>query len=92
MTVVTYRVLKNVGAKSNFNRDFNLGLLFSFIKEKRGLRLIPFVPCVEPKGERGERFLTEHPRILLQRGQVAPVPIIMGVNNSEGMIILTGKS
>lgn len=80
------------GAKSNFNRDFNLGLLFSFIKEKKGFRLFPFVPCVEPKGGRGERFLTEHPRILLQRGQVAPVPIIMGVNDSEGMVKLTGKS
>lgn len=92
MTVVTYRVRKKVGAKSNFNQDFNLGLLFSFIKEKRSLRQFPFVPCVEPKGGRGERFLTEHPRILLQRGQVAPVPIIMGVNDSEGMIKLTGKS
>lgn len=92
MTVVTFRVLKKVGAKSNFNRDFNLGLLFSFIKEKRGLRLFPFVPCVEPKGERGERFLIEHPRILLQRGQVAPVPIIMGLNDTEGMVRLFGKS
>lgn len=92
MTVVTYRVLKKVGTKSNFNRDFNLALLFSFIKEKRGLRQFPFVPCVEPKGGRGERFLTEHPRILLQRGQVAPVPIIMGLNDSEGMVRLTGKS
>lgn len=89
---VTYRVLKKVGAKSYFNQDFNLGLLFSFIKEKKGHRLFPFVPCVEPEGERGERFLTEHPRILLQRGQVAPVPIIMGVTDSEGMVRLTGKS
>lgn len=55
------------------------------------MRQFPFVPCIEPKGGLGERFLTEHPRTLLQRGQVAPVPIIVGVNDEEGMVNLTGK-
>uniref|UniRef100_A0A1B6LQA7 Carboxylesterase type B domain-containing protein n=1 Tax=Graphocephala atropunctata TaxID=36148 RepID=A0A1B6LQA7_9HEMI len=57
-------------------------------QDKRDVRPFPFIPTVEPQEGEGERFLTDHPRSLLQKGQVAPVPIIIGVTNKEGMLIM----
>lgn len=54
------------------------------------MRIFPFVPCVEPVEGAGERFLTENPRSLLEKGQIAPVPIIFGYNDKEGMMMFIG--
>lgn len=61
------------------------------LQDKRDLVVFPFVPCKEPVEGEGERFLTEHPRTLLERGDIAPVPLIIGVNDKEGMLVLNGK-
>lgn len=61
-------------------------------QDKRDLVVFPFVPSKEPVEGEGERFLTEHPRTLLERGAIAPVPLIIGVNDKEGMLVLNGKS
>ncbi|XP_075213621.1 acetylcholinesterase-like [Lycorma delicatula] len=48
----------------------------------------PFLPSIEVKGT-GSNFLTEHPRSLLERGEFAHVPAIIGINSKEGILSLT---
>ncbi|XP_054259144.1 esterase FE4-like isoform X2 [Macrosteles quadrilineatus] len=57
-------------------------------QDKQDLRVFPFVPSVELSGGAEQRFLTEHPRTILQRGDIAPVPVIFGANNKEGMLVM----
>ncbi|XP_075214398.1 juvenile hormone esterase-like isoform X2 [Lycorma delicatula] len=51
----------------------------------------PFLPSVEMEGT-GNNFLTEHPRILLKRGEFTHVPAIIGHNSNEGIIFLSFHS
>ncbi|XP_046686738.1 esterase FE4-like isoform X2 [Homalodisca vitripennis] len=57
-------------------------------QDKQDIQVFPFTPSVETQEGEGERFLTDHPRSLLQKGQVAPVPLIVGVTDKEGMLVL----
>ncbi|XP_054259142.1 esterase E4-like [Macrosteles quadrilineatus] len=57
-------------------------------QDKLDMRMFPFVPSVEVAGGEGQRFLTEHPRAIMQRGDIAPVPVISGANSKEGMLIM----
>lgn len=59
------------------------------LQDKQDFRFFPFVPCLELPGK-GERFLTEHPCSLLQRGLVAAVPLIIGSNDKEGKLFMNG--
>lgn len=66
--------------------------MYVFNQDKQDNKVFPFVPCIEPKEGEGERFLTEHPRTLLQQGKVAAVPLIIGATDKEGMLTLNGES
>uniref|UniRef100_A0A1B6HYT8 Carboxylic ester hydrolase n=1 Tax=Homalodisca liturata TaxID=320908 RepID=A0A1B6HYT8_9HEMI len=46
-----------------------------------------FTPCVERNGS--HPFLTDYPRKLMDRGEFHKVPIIMGINDKEGILSLT---
>ncbi|XP_075212150.1 juvenile hormone esterase-like [Lycorma delicatula] len=47
----------------------------------------PFLPSIEMEGT-GNNFLTEHPRTLLERGEFAHIPAIIGLNSKEGLLML----
>ncbi|CAG9559330.1 unnamed protein product [Danaus chrysippus] len=47
-----------------------------------------FVPTIEKKFPGVEAFLTEHPIKIVQKGNVAKVPLMIGYNNGEGLLYL----
>ncbi|XP_032527253.2 esterase E4-like, partial [Danaus plexippus] len=47
-----------------------------------------FIPVIEKEFPDVEAFLTEHPITILQKGNVAKVPLIIGYNNGEGLLYL----
>ncbi|XP_075981724.1 juvenile hormone esterase-like [Anticarsia gemmatalis] len=50
---------------------------------------ILYTPCAEPLIEGEEPFLTEHPYDKLTRGDYNKVPVIIGSNNEEGLLIMS---
>ncbi|KAG8262898.1 hypothetical protein J6590_043886 [Homalodisca vitripennis] len=48
-----------------------------------------FTPCVEKYGN--APFLTDCPRKLMERGEFAKVPVIIGLTDKEGMLVLAIK-
>lgn len=69
-------------------RSFNIVTLFLFLKDQRELVNFQFVPTLENDAI-SEPFLPASPEILVKTA--SPIPIISGVNNLEGMIVLGGK-
>lgn len=51
--------------------------------------MIPFKPTVEPNLPGG--FLTEHPVQIIQGGQSARVPLIVGITKEDGALRAAGK-
>lgn len=52
--------------------------------------MIPFKPTVEPNLPGG--FLTEHPVQIIQGGQSARVPLIVGITKEDGALRAAGKT
>lgn len=51
--------------------------------------MIPFKPVIEPNLP--EAFLTEHPKDIIQAGNVANVPWMNGLNKDEGALRVAGE-
>lgn len=50
---------------------------------------LAFLPVVEPASE--DAFLSEDPEVVLREGRAAPVPVMIGVNNREGLLWFIGN-
>uniref|UniRef100_A0A1B6CB04 Carboxylic ester hydrolase n=1 Tax=Clastoptera arizonana TaxID=38151 RepID=A0A1B6CB04_9HEMI len=56
------------------------------MKEKATVSF-PFVPVVEVP-QTGVNFLTKHPKLALEEGDFAHVPVILGLTSREGILVL----
>lgn len=45
-----------------------------------------FLPCVEVVGD--APFLPDHPYKMMERGEFAKVPLIIGANDKEGLLAI----
>lgn len=50
---------------------------------------LAFMPVVEPAGK--DAFLCEDPALILREGRQADVPVILGVNDREGLLWFIGE-
>lgn len=56
-----------------------------FFQDFKGKTIRPFGPVIEAPSD--EAFLTEHPLEILKSGRNHQIPIIIGYNNAEGMLL-----
>lgn len=63
-------------------------LWFDF-QEKIQMLSLQFLPCVEVAGD--APFLPDNPYKMMERGEFAKVPLIIGVNDHEGMLAIGSK-
>ncbi|KAM3961877.1 juvenile hormone esterase-like isoform 2-T2 [Aphomia sociella] len=67
------------------------GLTFKTETEEEKLRGLPvhFIPAVEKKFDNVEYFLSENPIDILLKGQANKVPLMIGYNSAEGLLMLS---
>ncbi|CAH2233120.1 jg13984 [Pararge aegeria aegeria] len=75
--------LQSVPAKKLVGLNFKVG---TEDEKYRGLH-VRFGPVVEKKFEKAEAFLTENPLDLLYSGKFHPIPLLIGYNTGEGLVV-----
>lgn len=68
--------------------DNNIIHYYLFFKDETAFMDYKFVPSIE-SDRVGNPFLPAHPKQLVN--DTTPVPVIIGLNNMEGIIALSGK-
>lgn len=53
-----------------------------------GLRPFEFSPSIEPEDAKKERFLADSPLALMREGKFHTVPMIIGTNSNEGLLMV----
>lgn len=59
------------------------------LQEKIQTFSLQFLPCVEKTGD--APFLPDSPYKMMERGEFAKVPLIMGTTDQEGMLAIARK-
>lgn len=54
----------------------------------RGMRPFDFAPSVEPEDSLEDRLLTDTPENLMERGEIMPVPYIVGYTSIESLFMI----
>jgi bile salt-stimulated lipase len=54
----------------------------------RGMRPFDFAPCVEPDDSLEDRLLTDTPENIMRRGEIMPVPYMVGYTSIESLFMI----